>query len=542
MTAKSLASHIARKPNKPRARRSIPMPLAPLAPQTTNSAGKAVFKLDMWGQLDRFLILGSEGGSYYATERKLTADNAKNVVACIKADGTKTVNQIVAISESGRAPKNDAALLALALCASAGDNDTKRYAMQCLPKVARIGTHLFHFAEFAQSLRGWGRLMREGIANWYTEKEEADLAFQVVKYQSRDGWSHKDLIKLSHPSPDTELRNNVFKWVVKGPEAIKKGSLTPSIIIGKELASVAQAKDIPNLIKEYGIQREMIPTEHLNSLDVWTALLEDMPINALTRNLGKMTSIGLFSTNPSARTVAVERLTNETLLKKQRVHPFSMLLALNQYSQGRGLKGSLTWTPDTAIKNALNEAFYMSFGTIVPSGKRTLVGLDASASMTWGSSLLMGTTINARTAAACMAMTVARTEAQWEIMAFASGFMKVDGVTSKTTLEQMMDKIHRLPASATDCSLPMTWAKQNGVLADTFIIYTDNETNHNKIPPYQALEQYRQATGIPAKLIVVGMTANNFSIANSADPGMLDVVGFDAAAPNIISSFSMGAF
>ena len=43
--------------------------------------------------------------------------------------------------------------------------------------------------------------------------------------------------------------------------------------------------------------------------------------------------------------------------------------------------------------------------------------------------------------------------------------------------------------------------------------------------------------GIPAKMIVVGMTSNGFSIADPDDAGMLDVVGFDTAVPQIMSDF-----
>ena len=43
-----------------------------------------------------------------------------------------------------------------------------------------------------------------------------------------------------------------------------------------------------------------------------------------------------------------------------------------------------------------------------------------------------------------------------------------------------------------------------------------------------------------AKLIVVGMTSTNFTIADSTDPGMLDVVGFDSAVPELIRNFVMG--
>lgn len=37
------------------------------------------------------------------------------------------------------------------------------------------------------------------------------------------------------------------------------------------------------------------------------------------------------------------------------------------------------------------------------------------------------------------------------------------------------------------------------------------------------------------KLVVVGMVSNGFSIADPDDAGMLDVVGFDAAAPQVIA-------
>jgi len=46
--------------------------------------------------------------------------------------------------------------------------------------------------------------------------------------------------------------------------------------------------------------------------------------------------------------------------------------------------------------------------------------------------------------------------------------------------------------------------------------------------------------GIDAKLVVVGMTATNVTIADPNDKGMLDVVGFDTSAPNVMSEFVLG--
>jgi 60 kDa SS-A/Ro ribonucleoprotein len=75
---------------------------------------------------------------------------------------------------------------------------------------------------------------------------------------------------------------------------------------------------------------------------------------------------------------------------------------------------------------------------------------------------------------------------------------------------------------------------------DLFVVYTDNETWAGRVHPAQALRQYREQMGIPARLVVVGMASNGFSIADPADAGMLDVVGFDAAVPQVIADFAAG--
>jgi 60 kDa SS-A/Ro ribonucleoprotein len=100
--------------------------------------------------------------------------------------------------------------------------------------------------------------------------------------------------------------------------------------------------------------------------------------------------------------------------------------------------------------------------------------------------------------------------------------------------------VSNLPFGGTDCALPMLWALDNGVAADAFLIYTDSETWAGDIHPAQALRQYRERTGIPARLVVVGMVANDCTIADPNDAGMLDVVGFDAAAPELIAAFVRG--
>jgi len=184
--------------------------------QVKNSDGCYVFGIDKWTQLDRFLILGTEGGSYYAKERELTVENAQSVLSCIQEDGVKVVKRVVEISNSGRAPKNDPAIFALAMAAKMGNIDTRREAYAALPSVCRIPTHLFHFAEYCEGFGGWGRGMRRAVSKWYTDRPSDKLAYHLVKYQGRDGWTNRDLLRLSHAKHTTPLQNTFFKWVTSG--------------------------------------------------------------------------------------------------------------------------------------------------------------------------------------------------------------------------------------------------------------------------------------------------------------------------------------
>lgn len=51
---------------------------------------------------------------------------------------------------------------------------------------------------------GWGRAHKKAIQNWYKQFETKPdtLARLVTKYKNREGWTHKDVLRLAHPSPE----------------------------------------------------------------------------------------------------------------------------------------------------------------------------------------------------------------------------------------------------------------------------------------------------------------------------------------------------
>lgn len=517
----------------------------PGSTQVPNSAGGFSFPVDNWTRLDRWLILGNEGGSYYASEKKMTIENATAVQECLKEDPIRTVCRIVEVSKAGRAPKNDPAIFALAMAAAyKGDVSNVKMAVHIsLPEVCRIGTHLFQFAEAVQNFRGWGRGLRSMIADWYLSKEPKDLAYQAMKYQNRNGWTHRDLLRLCHINPThrDEDKATIFNWIVKGwPEVGDKPHDRKALqgIWAFETAKKAiDKKTIVRLIRDYDLPRECIPTAFLNEADVWEALLEKMPMTAMVRNLATMTRVGLLAPMSKGVGKVLGELANVEKLRKSRLHPVAVLAALLTYKQGHGEKGKHTWNPVTQIVDALDGAFYNAFQNVEPTGKRFYLGCDVSGSM-YSAHIAGIAGLTAGLGAAAMAMVTARVESQYYLAAFDT-VMHPFTVSPRQRLDDVANMMRLLPWGGTNCSLPMIDALEKKILVDTFVVYTDSETYAGNIHPTQALNEYRQKMGIPAKLVVVGMVSNGFTIADPTDNGMLDCAGFDTATPQVISDFSL---
>jgi 60 kDa SS-A/Ro ribonucleoprotein len=522
--------------------------------QVENNAGGFVYKIDKWNQLHRFLILGTMGGTYYVNERKHTRDNLDQLDACLDEDGLRAIAAAVEVSTTGRAPKNDQAVLLLAKASLHKDLQVRRAAADALPRICRIGTHLYQFVAFRKMIGdvapGSGKITRKAISDWFNEKKPEKLAYQVAKYKSRENWSAADLLRTVRPVPASAEHEAIFAWILGDPTPDKDGKTAeraprfgervepPDFLQACDEAQKADEKRVVKLIEEYNLPREVIPTEMLNSKAIWQALLQKMPMTALIRNLGKMSSIGILADGSAQTREVCQRIGNEEALQRARIHPINMLMAMKVYDLGQGVKGKLSWKPVSNILAAMDDAFYMCFKNVEPTGKATLMALDISGSMgsTWNNSGLL----TAREISAAMAMVTLRTEKEWcTVMGFSHSFTDLD-IKRNDSLSNVLLKVSRLPFGATDCALPALWAKHNRVKVDAIYIYTDNETWFGNVHPKQALRDYRRKTGIDTRQVICATETTDFSIADPKDPLSLDIAGFDSATPNIMSDFVKG--
>jgi 60 kDa SS-A/Ro ribonucleoprotein len=529
--------------------RNIPQTEQESPLQVPNSAGGFSFTVGPFDQLRRFLILGTQGGTYYVGEKDLTKQNLDNIKALIANDPNAVVDLTATISLAGRSYRNDAAILVLALVMTLGTDAAKSYARSKMNDIVRTSTHLFQYMSFLKALApgtGLGTSRNRSIANWYESKSTEDLAYQAVKYRQREGWTHRDAFRQARP---TGIDENLAKWIL-GKSDPERTSFLPEIVKGfTRMQNANDVRGVLEVLNDYpNLPWEALPTQFHKNSEVWKKLFYNGQLQgqALVRNITRLAKIGAFNDLIFAGDYAT-KLTDEKMIARTRLHPIQYLNALVVHTEGQVPRQfrdgysyaskSKDWTTSPAIVDALNEGVHLSFKHIEPTGKRTLLAVDVSGSM--AASVGMGLDLSAAQVSGVMASVIARTEPYYQIMGFASSFRDL-GITAKMDLSSVMRRMQDNNFGSTDCSLPMTWALEKSMQFDTFVVITDNETWAGRVHPHVALKDYRRRMGIDARLIVVGVTATNFTIADPNDSGMLDVVGCDSNLPRLIAEFSKG--
>lgn len=526
------------------------------AEMTRNNAGGFTFKKDLWTKLEDFIILGTEGGTYYLGEDKLTGQNVQVVNEAIEADGVRAVKLATEISTSRppRAFKNKPAIFVLAAALAQGDLETRRAVRTRMYQVARTTDHLSAFWGYYKALGGKriGRVARGTLAGWFLNGTTEQVAWKALKARQRrtpqgEPLALRDVLRIAHPQADTCEREALFGWLAGNVSDDIARQRVAAIDAYLEAQAVTTTRQAIKVVTERGVPWEYLPDTMRSRPEVWDVLIDTVGITALIRNLARITEMGVLKPMGSATNRVRGRLTSPAELERGRIHPMDVFLALRVYNSGQSQPNPKApvriWHPLSPISDALEEAYDLSFGFVEPSGKRLLLAVDSSGSMssTWGGALDYG---GSRLGypyeiANAMAIIISRIEKYNAHVIDVDTSVHASKVTPRTNLREISR--WRPSGGGTDMSLPFAYAERERLEVDGIVVFTDNETwagpwQH----PSQALKSYRRRINPAARAVVASMTAAGHSIGDPRDEGVLNMAGMDASLPKVINSFVRG--
>jgi 60 kDa SS-A/Ro ribonucleoprotein len=501
-------------------------------------SGGWMFDAGIWKMLRRCLLIGTAQSTYYAGKQELTEDFVTVVRQAIAENPSRVAEEILYASD-GRAINNSAPILALVLLSMGEAPEAKKAFAEIFPSVVRTGSHFYEWLNYTKSLRGFGKVVREAGKTWLSREDVKGLAYQLLKYQQRHNFCHRDALRLFHVKPPTPDHQMLFEWVVKGWEEL------PAEIPSEALAQIwwyEWLKRNPDkthqAITKGHLTHEMAAPVGRMDKSAWQLLFNEMPIGALLRNLGSLTELGVLRADEHynlGRVAAV--LNNKEHLRKGRIHPIDVLKALKTYQSGGRLgRSKKTWNPVDRIVDILEKAVELSFEVVEPTGKVFMHAVDVSGSM---GSLVADMGLSCCEIATTMALVTAKAETNYMIRGFATDFRNL-GITAKDSFSSAVAKASNQNFGGTDASVAYDWMIQNKFKADVICFWTDSESWAGYKHPSQALSQYRKKVNPDIKAVYVTLAPYRITLVDPKDPLSWDLGGFDPGTPRIIQMLAAG--
>jgi 60 kDa SS-A/Ro ribonucleoprotein len=504
------------------------------------ASGGYMFQSDLWQRLRRCLLIGTAQSTYYANKHDLTKDFVAVVKQAIAQDPTRVAQEIIDASD-GRAIHNSAPILALVLLSMGQTHAAKHAFLETFPQVVRTGSHFYEWLNYTKSMRGLGKIVRAAGQAWLSREDVKGLAYQLLKYQQRQGFAHRDALRLFHVKPPSDEHNALFQWVLNGWDKLPK-QVAPE----HPMAQIwwyewlkRNPKQSHEAIKQGRLTHEMAAPVGKMDARAWQLLLKEMPIGALLRNLGSLTELGVLRADAKDNLALVSTvLTSKEHLRKGRIHPIAVLKALKTYQSGGAVgRSAKTWTPVPRIVDILEIALERSFDALEPTGKVFMHAIDVSGSMAYYTVDSIGLTCCE--VAATMALASAKAERNYMIRGFATEFRDLK-ITAKDSFTSAMQKVHMQNFGSTDASVAYDWMLKHRFKADVICFWTDCESWAGRRHPSQALAEYRAKVNPNVKAVYVTLVPNQITLADPTDPHSWDLAGFDPGAPRLLQLLATG--
>lgn len=537
-------------------------------------------------RLLRYLYVGKEYADYHPGNWFVHDYFVAQNVSSIEELAENPEKQLIPIQlitkafESNLVPNPETLVFALAVCCRQLKSEKLRHeAYKNLEKICALPRLFFLFVKFASKLskqkeltldgdnrNGWGNGLRKAIKNWYLSKEPLELATCVTRCKSRYGWKHKDIIKLSHPVPNSPEMAVVLKYIIHGMdktrEFLENKPENPTINdIVQYIQKIEDFKHCEDevaaglLLETYQLSLDHVPGHLLKSKEVWNSIIPSIDIVTLLNNLQRIHNLDLLKPNAPIVEKITDQLTNEQYLARDEVHPALILITIRNYeNSGKPMSYEkrkvreeakkpppLPSKPNTKILEALYGALNLSFSYLRPTNLRYMVTINMNKVMLEGRAWCNANVSGAE--AGCMiALALLRCEKSVIVATFKNVGIHTVNIDKTASFGHVMRKLQQMPVGNVNLAKPMSWATYQNNKFDVFInivdqVYEKSDTSE------EALIAYKTKLKLPqTKLINCAVCSSSTYRKENRDKNILMINGFDATVPTVIQAFAKSLF
>lgn len=515
---------------------------------TINEAGGRAYAFSEKHALAQYAATGTFNDAFYSSAE----DQVETALRlCSGLDPVYIAKLAVWSRESGYM-KDMPALLCAHLTTRDGGGELLRLVF---PRVIDNGKMLRNFVQIMRSGRvgrkSLGTMPKKLIQGWFKNQDDVSV-FRATVGNSP---SLRDVIKLVHPKPLTEMRRALYGYIV-GAKEVKTEEL-PELV--KEFEAFKKAR----AAGQTGGALPKVPMEMIQGLPLsesdWMALAGQMSWTQTRMNLNAMAKHGVFKSQSAAKAVS-ERLRNPELIRKAKVFPYQLLVAyvntqpdrdVGRYGSYYGATQPVVEELPVVISNALQDAMEIAAENVtVPDGK-IVVCPDVSGSM---QSPVTGTRKGSTTKATCIdiaalvASVYLRKGLDVSVLPFENNVVKLS-LNPRDSIMTNSAKLAKIGGGGTNCSAPLAKLNQEKAPVDLVVFVSDNESWVDS--GRHLYSHYGRATGLmsewnqlkarnpKAKMVCIDIQANGSSQATE-DKDILNIGGFSDKIFDTINQFVSG--
>jgi len=477
--------------------------------ETTNHAGFKAFVHGWRDQVRNFLRTGTLSGTFYVRKEKLAAEMVQTLVAFGVEDAVALAEETVSAREDGY--MRTMPIVATAVLSGLPD---KELFYRTARRVLRTPKDVAQFVEVCLSGAIPGRKSFGGCAvKPVREFLEGLSEYHALKGSQTKSVSLQDLVRMTHPRPDGEVRSELLGWLSGHVEG-KNVRSNSRVAAFEELKRATDVARLVELIRVGGLPYEAV-TAAVNRPDreVWVELLRVAPIFNLLRNLATFTRHGVFEESENVE-LAVAKLTRTEAIRRAGIFPHQVYAAWKVYSEMP--------EHDLRIVAALSDALDGSVATLPLFPGRVVIAPDVSGSMFMEVS--EGSTTTASEVSGVLAAGLLRRCPNVRVLPFGWDVVPVS-LNPRDSVLANARTIGQLNGGGTSLSAPVELLLRERDRVDLFVGLTDNEEWVGR-GFLQAWREYKSKVAPAAKAVLVTIVPDPHRPVPESEPDVHFVHGW----------------